>query len=279
MTLAIEDFGPALLFCPGDRPERFARAVATGDNAILDLEDGAAPANRDMARDAVAAYLNETRAPAIVRINLPATERGRADAAAVMDAGAPALILPKTESAKEIDAIAALGGAILIATIESARGATAMTEILAHPRLAAVTWGPYDLAADMGMRKVRGADDRLLAPLAAVRDRLLIEAAAARKVAIDTVTAEIRNLDLLAREAGEAADLGFRAKMSIHPSQVEAIRAAFRPAGAEVERARRMLAAGEAAGSGAFAFEGEMVDEPILRRARRILAAAARSGA
>lgn len=276
MPLSIHDLGPALLFCPGDRPERFQKAVDAADHAILDLEDGAAPANRDMARDAVAAYLGQASKPTIVRINAPSTDRGMADARAMLAAGARVLMLPKTESRNDVEAVAALGDAILIAVIESARGVQAMDEILAHPAVAAATWGPYDLAADMGLRKVRGDDTRLLPPLELARNRLLIAAAAARKVAIDTVTVEISNPELMTREAQEAADLGFAAKMCIHPTQVRIIRDGFRPSEAEVAHARKLIAAGEAAGNGALIYEGEMVDEPILKRARRVLAAAER---
>ena len=279
MSLTIHDLGPSLLFCPGDRPERFQKAVDAADNAILDMEDGSAPANRDMARDAIAGYLRMASKPTIVRINLASTARGKADAIAILAAGARVIILPKTESAKDVDAVASLGDAILIATIESARGAQAMEDILAHPAVAGVTWGPYDLAADMGMRKVRDSNNRLLAPLELVRNRLLLAAAAARKAPIDTVTVELANPDLMIREAREAADLGFEAKMCIHPMQVKIIREAFRPTDADVEHARRLIAAGEAAGNGALLFEGEMVDEPILKRARRVLAVAAKGAA
>lgn len=284
--MALQDLGPALLFCPGDRPERFEKAAAGADHAILDLEDGTAPANRDQARANVVAFLGRLSAapahadviapPVIVRINLAGSERGKADAAALHAVRAPILMLPKVESARDIDAIATMGDAVLIATIESARGAEAIGEILAHPRIAAATWGPYDLAADMGLRKVRDAENRLLPPLEMVRDRLLLAAVAARKPAIDTVTAEVANEAVIAREAQLAADLGFAAKMCIHPSQVSFVRAAYAPSESDIERAKRLLAAGAAAGNGALLYEGEMVDEPMLQRARRILQTAAR---
>lgn len=272
MHHSIADLGPALLFCPGDRPERFSKAADASDRAVLDLEDGTAPANRDAARGFIADFLKQSSVPAIVRINSPQSAQGLADAAAVIEAGARILLLPKTETLAEIDAVASFGDVALVALIESAKGVEAMLEIAAHSSVAALSWGPYDLAGDIGMRKVRDDSNVLLAPLAAVRDRLIIAAAANRKAVIDTVTAEIKNLDLLAREAGEAAAFGFHGKMCIHPSQVPVIRAAFRPSEAEVDRAKRMLVA--AAGQGAFAFEGEMIDEPILKRARRIIAAA-----
>jgi citrate lyase subunit beta/citryl-CoA lyase len=275
MSLSIEDLGPSLLFCPGDRPERYRKAVDGADTAVLDLEDGTAEANRDLARAAIVDYLKQTAAKVIVRINLPGTARGKADAAAVIEAGCRMLILPKSESVEEIDAIARLGDVRLLATTETARGVQALPDILAHPAVVGVGWGPYDLSADMGMRRVRDAENRLLPPLLLARDTILLHAAAAKKAAIDTVTAEIKNLDLLKAEAEYAADVGYVAKFSIHPSQIPIIRAAFRPADAEIDRAKRMLAA--AGGRGAFAFEGEMIDEPILRRARRVLALAERA--
>ena len=275
MLHTIDDLGPALLFCPGDRPDRFQKAIDASDHVILDLEDGTAPANRDAARISVATFLKDSKAPAIVRINSPATAQGLADAKAVITAGARVLFLPKTETAAEIDAVAAMGDVILVALIESAVGIEALRAIATHPRISGLSWGPYDLSADMGMRRVRDSAGSLLAPLAHARDRLLVAAAAARKMAIDTVTAEIKNVELLERESADAADVGFRAKMCIHPLQVEPIRRAFRPSDAEVDRAKRMLAA--ATGGGAFAFEGEMVDEPILKRARRIIAVVERT--
>lgn len=276
-AIAIDELGPSLLFCPGDRPERFERAAMAADNAILDLEDGTAAANKDRARDDVCAYISRAATPPIVRINLPGTERGVADAKAVLAAGARALIVPKTESGADIAAVASCGPAALIAIVETAKGVEAAAEILAHPALAGISWGPYDLSADMGMRRVRDGRGDLLPALALARDRLLIAAAAARKIAIDTVTAEIKDLDLLAREANAAADAGFRAKLCIHPTQIPVIRAAFRPSEAEVDRARRILA--EVKGRGAFTFEGELIDEPILRRARHLIRLAEKAAA
>ncbi|GGC78007.1 HpcH/HpaI aldolase/citrate lyase family protein [Chelatococcus reniformis] len=275
------DLGPALLFCPGDRPERFAKAAATADQAVLDLEDGVLPDGKDAARAAVVAYLAEAGARAIVRINHPATPRGRADAAAIVAAGGRTLLLPKTQSRMEVDDILALRAGAdrlrVVVTVETALGVRALPEILGQPGVTAVSWGPYDLAADMGLRSARDGAGQLLSPLAHARDQILLAAAAARTTVLDTVTAELRDPAILARDAEVAALFGMRGKFAIHPAQVDVIRRAFRPSAAEVERCRRLLAAVPA--HGAFLFEGDMIDEPMLRRARRTLALAERADA
>ncbi len=269
MTDPFAETGPALLFCPGDRPERFDKAVAAADMAVLDLEDGVAAPRRDEARMAVCDFLSRG-GRAAVRPNLPTSERGRADIVALAAAGARLLLLPKTETAQEIATVAALTDAALIASVETARGALALEEICAHPAVAAVSWGPYDLAADMGARAVRDGQGVLLSPFAHIRDRLLIAAAAHGKAAIDTVTAELRDPAVIAADAASGAMLGFRAKFAIHPAQVAPIRAAYAPPAEDVARAERMLE--QAGQGGAVLFEGEMVDEPMLRRARRLVA-------
>jgi citrate lyase subunit beta/citryl-CoA lyase len=271
MTGMIDSMGPALLFCPGDRPDRFAKAAGAADLAVLDLEDGVAAPDKDRAREAVTEFLS-SGGSAAVRINLPGTDRGMADAEAVANAGARLLLMPKTETVAELDRVAARTGCELIASIETARGLLAVEAIAAHPSVGAISWGPYDLAADTGLRAVRGLEGALLAPLVHARNRLIVAAAAARKAAIDTVTSELKTPGVLEADAADGALLGFRGKFAIHPSQVAVIRRAYCPPEAEVERSRRMLVAAE--GQGVFLFEGEMVDEPMLRRARAIIAAA-----
>ncbi|SEF15510.1 citrate lyase subunit beta / citryl-CoA lyase [Rhizobiales bacterium GAS191] len=268
-----DSLGWALLFCPGDRPERFAKAGEAADIAVLDLEDGVAAARKDFAREAVTAHLSAHGADGYaVRINLPMTDRGRADAEAVGNAGVRLLLMPKTESVDELDVVANATRCELIATIETTRGLLAVEAIAAHPAVAAVSWGPYDLAADLGMRGVRDEAGALLSPLSYARSRMLIAAAAARKVALDTVTAELKDPAVIERDATEGALMGFRGKFAIHPAQVGPIRRAYRPTQAEVERSRRLLASID--GRGVFLFEGEMVDEPMIRRARAIVASA-----
>jgi citrate lyase subunit beta/citryl-CoA lyase len=272
----MQDIGPSLLFCPGDRPERFSKATAVADTAVLDLEDGVASTAKDGARDNVCSFLKERGLKTVVvRINHPKTQRGRDDASSVLAAGCDLLLLPKTETVAEVDAVVSSAkgvGPRLIVTVETARGLLALGEILAHPSVAAVAWGPYDLGADLGARTIRGADGAYLSPFSQARNVILFHAAAAQVIALDTVTTELSNdAAMLVRDAENAAQLGFAGKFAIHPSQIETIRRAFAPSQAEVDRARRLISAAE--GRGAMSFEGDMIDEPMVRRARRIVEA------
>lgn len=270
-------FGPSILFCPGDRPDRFAKAAAAADIAVLDLEDAVAADAKASARDAVCAYLRDVSTDVLIRINDPATGTGQADAAAILAAGARAVVIGKTETVAQIDAVAGTGATppAIIVTIESARGLLALPELLSHEAVAGVSWGPYDLAADMGMRAVRDDAGALLPILLQARNTMLIHAAAARVPAYDTVTAELSDGGtMLERDTREAATLGCVGKFMIHPSQTATVRAAFMPSDVDVDRSRRLLAA--VGDRGAFLFEGDMVDEPMMRRARTILAMADR---
>ena len=272
-------YGPSILFCPGDRPERFAKAAAAADTAVLDLEDGVMPASKDAARDAVCAHIAGGDRHVIVRINDPATERGQADLKSLAEAGARSILMAKTETTSQIDqVVAAIGKSVsLTITVESAAGLQALPQLLRHDAVSAVSWGPYDLAADLGMRAVRDASGALLPILTQARNQILLAAGAARVPVYDTVTAELSDGgQILERDANEAALLGFVGKYMIHPSQTEIVRNAFRPTEQELDRSRRMLEA--ITDRGAFLFEGDMTDEPMLRRARRIVETADRIG-
>ena len=274
----IDPLGPALLFCPGSRPDRFDKAHRAADHVVLDLEDGVAPDGKDRALAEVLAFVRTRAERVLVRVNRPATRRGQDEIPALAAAGVARFVLPKVESAADVDAALETAGAgrgvEVVVTIETARGVLALGQILARPGIAAVSWGPYDLAADIGLRGVRDEAGGYLPPLAHARDAMVLHAAAAGIPVFDTVTTEIRTLAQTERDAAQAALLGFAGKLAIHPSQVPAIRAAFMPGAAEVERSRRLVAA--AAGSAVFLFEGEMVDAPILRRARMLIALAER---
>lgn len=271
--------GPALLFCPGDRPDRFEKALAAADAAVLDLEDGVGVGSKDKALSAVTEFLRHRPERVLVRVNPPLTQRGEIDVAAVVAAGAKTLLLPKTESAEEIDAVLAAlpqGREIsILPSVENAKGALALDSFIDKPRVIGLGWGPYDIAADLGLLAVRDEAGAFLGPIRHLRDRMLCIAAIAGVAVYDSVTTEYGNAGLLDRDLQEAVELGMIGKFSIHPTQTAAIREAFVPKAEEVERCRRMLAAD--ADGGAFAFEGEMVDGPILRRARRVVAASERA--
>ncbi len=264
--------GPALLFCPGERAERFGKAVAGSDVAVLDLEDGTSGPNKETARAAVCAFVAATGADLVVRINHPSGERGIADVRALKAAGARRLLLPKTETIREIDAVCSTWGSgelEIILTIETAKGLLALPQLLAHPSVAGVSWGPYDMAADIGARSVRDDAGNLHSTFRYARDRLLLDAAAYAIPAYDTVSVELSDPATTRRDSAEAAELGFAGKFCIHPGQVDQIRSAFRPSDRQIDWATRLIAGFGA--HGATLFEGDMVDEPMLRRARRIL--------
>lgn len=271
--------GPALLFCPGERPERFEKASIAADMAVLDLEDGTARANKEAARAHVRNFVSQAEQEVLVRINHPNSQTGLADIEALRGTGLRRLLLSKTESAAEIEMLISAWASELrvIVTIETAKGLTALPSILSHPCVEGVSWGPYDLAADIGARSVRDASGHLRSPFRYARDRLLIAAAAAGVAVYDTVTVELKDPGITQRDSEEAAELGFAGKFCIHPSQVATIRAAFQPSAEQVGWASRLLDGfGE---NGAALFEGEMVDEPMLRRARQILSQFREDGA
>jgi citrate lyase subunit beta/citryl-CoA lyase len=274
-TTDAELSGPALLFCPGDRPERFAKAAAAADMVILDLEDAVAPAAKDAARAAVGrAELDPART--IVRVNAASSGQQFADLAAVRQSPFRLVMLAKAESTVELDR---LEGFSVIALCESARGVLAVEELAAHPSVVGLSWGAEDLVASLGGRSSRAPEGGYRDVARHARARVLIAAAAAGKPAFDAVHLDIADEAGLAAEATDAAASGFAGSMCIHPRQVETIRRAFAPSPESVAWAQRVLGAADAAGSGVFVVDGRMVDEPLLRQARRIVAAAGAAGA
>lgn len=262
--------GVAWLFCPADRPERFAKAGARADVVILDLEDGVAPHDRPAARQALAERpLDPSRT--VVRVNPVATPDHALDLAALAATGYDHVMVAKSESAAELSALAPLH---VIALCETPRGLLAADALAAAPPVEALMWGAEDLVAAIGGQSSRDAAGRYRDVARHARSRVLLAAAAAGVAAIDAVFLDIGDLDGLRAESRDAAASGFAAKAGIHPTQVDVIRAAFRPGAEQLDWARRVLAAA-AVERGVFAFEGGMVDEPVLRQARRILAAAA----
>ncbi|GAB3485076.1 HpcH/HpaI aldolase/citrate lyase family protein [Nocardiopsis coralliicola] len=262
--------GPALLFCPADRPDRYAKAASRADAVILDLEDAVAPEAKDAARGTVEeAWPGLDPDRTVLRINPYGSPWWEDDAAAAARMGVRWVLLPKAEDPA---AVRALAPARVIALCETAAGVLAAPALAAEPGCAALTWGGEDLMADIGGTGSRRSRDGALHDVVRhARSAVLLAAAAHRTAAIDTVYLAIADLDGLAAEATEAAESGFAAKMCIHPSHADPIRAAFRPADSEIAWARGVTAAAAAAGSGVFRYEGRMVDAPLLGQARAIL--------
>lgn len=267
--------GPALLFCPGDRPDRFAKAAARADAVILDLEDAVAPDHKQAAREAVAAHQLDP-ARTIVRVNPPATSDFTADVTALAALRPRWVMLPKAGSIAEVDRlVAAIPSAKVLVLCETSRGILAAPALAAHPDVVALMWGGEDLVADLGGTSSRGEDGSYREVVRHARSAVLLAARAHGRSAIDAVHLDLADHDGLRAEAVDAAASGFTATACLHPDQVGVVRAAYAPSAEEVERARELLDAAERAGSGVFAHDGRMVDGPLLRHARTLLARAA----
>ncbi|MGV0624618.1 HpcH/HpaI aldolase/citrate lyase family protein [Mycolicibacter minnesotensis] len=258
--------GPAWLFCPADRPERYGKAAAVADVVILDLEDGVAAADRPAAREALRANPLDPKRT-VVRVNPAGTEDQARDLEALADTAYTTVMLAKTESAAQV---AALAPRQVVALIETPRGAVFCTQIAAAQECVAMMWGAEDLIAAMGGGSSRHADGTYRDVARHVRSSVLLAASAFGRAALDAVYLDIGDLDGLRAEALDGAAVGFAATVCIHPSQIAVVRDAYRPAPQRVDWARRVLAAAQTE-RGVFAFEGQMVDSPVLRHAEAIL--------
>ncbi len=260
------DLGPALLFCPADRPERYDKALERADAVILDLEDAVAAGHKDAARHALIAHpLDPARV--IVRVNGFTSADFEADLAAVRTTGYTRVMLPKASNAAEL---AALTGFDVIALCETAAGVLAAPALAAVEHVVALMWGAEDLVASLGGSSSRRDDGAYRDVARFARSSVLLAGAANATAVIDSVHLDIADVAGLEAEARDAVATGFTATACIHPSQVEVIRSAYRPTAAQVDQARAVLAAAEGE-HGVFAFEGRMVDEPVLRHARALL--------
>jgi citrate lyase subunit beta/citryl-CoA lyase len=263
-------FGPSLLFCPGDRPDRFQKAAQRSDTVILDLEDAVAPDAKATAREAVSAALPQLPPDTFVRINAADTEWFADDVAMLRAAGHAWVMLPKATSPGDLDA---LDGFRVLPICETAAGVLDAPAIAGHPACAAIMWGGDDLIADLGGRRSRDAQGRYYPVVEHARLTVLLAAAATGKSAVDSVHIDIDDIAGLERESIEAVDLGFTAKTCIHPSHVPVIQQAFRPTDEMLAWARDVLAAARSE-RGVFRHQGRMIDEPLLRQARATLARA-----
>jgi citrate lyase subunit beta / citryl-CoA lyase len=285
----------SLLFVPGDDVKKLAKALASGADAlIVDLEDSVAEARKPAARAAAAAFVAEarrlaTRPRLYIRVNAFAGGLTAADLDAVIPAAPDGVVLPKCLGGADVQrlgaSLAVLGaehdladgstGIIAIAT-ESAQ---ALFGFASYPsasrRLEGLAWGGEDLSADLGAETNRLPDGSYAGPYALARTLTLIGAVAAEVRPIDAVYTNFRDLDGLRAEALAARRDGFVAKMAIHPAQVAVVNEVFSPSPEALARARAVVAAFAAApGAGVVALDGEMLDLPHLKRAKRLLESA-----
>jgi citrate lyase subunit beta/citryl-CoA lyase len=272
------------LYVPGNAPDRFAKAVASGAGAvILDLEDAVAVSAKDTARADVAAWVRRPRSEHVevwVRVNAGA--RGTQDVRAVVCAGLTGICVPKVSSVSTLQRLHTLlgdleaagglplGSIAVCPLIETATGVVAAAEIAAGPRVRHLQLGEVDLAADLGVRPGPEGWELLHA-----RSTVVTASAAA---GIDPppgpVSTEFRDLAAFTAETERLARLGFSGRVCIHPAQVGPVEQVFTPSAEELAAARDVLDR-LAAGSGvAVGADGRLLDEAVARQARRILASA-----
>ncbi|WP_150290451.1 HpcH/HpaI aldolase/citrate lyase family protein [Sphingobium estronivorans] len=273
----------SLLFVPGDRPERFAKAAASGADAIiLDLEDSVAPERKAFGREAIAEWLAGPRdCVAFVRVNPLDGDHSRADLAAILPAAPDGIMLPKAEGAASVHALIGLadGGTVPPILPIATETPVAIFELgtfrQVGDRLAGLTWGAEDLPASIGASTSREEDGRYTAPFEMARGLTLFAAHAAGVPAIDTVFPRIGAMDDLKAYVGRARRDGFTGMMAIHPVQVAVINEGFTPSATEVAHARAVVEAfATHPGAGVLKLDGKMIDRPHLIQAQRVLAAA-----
>ncbi len=279
MTLSTRLAQPvrSVLYIPGSKPRALDKARSLAVDAIIfDLEDAVSVEEKENARATLAEALSAGGYGArlkIVRINGLDTQWGRADAEAVASMDCDAVLLPKVSSPEDLDALAALTGEMPIwAMMETPRGMLNAVEIAAHPQLQGLVMGTNDLAKEM---QVRFRADRL--PLMAGLGLCLLAAKAEGKIIVDGVYNAFKDDEGLQAECVQGRDMGFDGKTLIHPAQVEITNAAFAPSEAEIDLARRQIAAfeeAEAGGQGVAVVDGKIVENLHVVTAREILAKA-----
>ena len=269
----------SFLFVPGNRPERFDKALASqADMVIVDLEDAVPVADKAAARLALAAawpqWPTAQRARVVVRINAAQTADHLDDLAWLPQlSDLSAVMLPKAEKVTDLTGVqGALGtpAPALIPIIESAEGLANIDALARSANVLRLAFGNLDFQADLGM--ACGADEAELAP---VRVAIVVASRRAGLAApMDGVTTDTQDMSRVQSDAARSLRFGFGAKLCIHPLQVAAVHAAFAPTAAQLEWAQRVLQAEAAAGGGAFTVDGRMVDPPVLKLARQCLAMA-----
>lgn len=279
------------LFVPGDAPAKMAKAVRGGADAlILDLEDSVAPACKDAAlREVcgfVAAASDGPRPLLYVRLNGTEPARALAELAALPLGPLAGIVWPKLTSISQLDpvshgldALEARDGlrrgqvAIIGIVTETAASLLAGADLgRGHPRLQGYTWGMEDLSADLGRAPLPGRTDATRMLAAHAQTFCLLASVAAGITPIDAVDPNFRDLDVLTADCRRSAELGFRARMAIHPAQLAPIHEGLAPSAETLDWARRVLElAAENPDGAAFQLDGRMVDRPHIKIAQTLL--------
>jgi citrate lyase subunit beta / citryl-CoA lyase len=274
----------SVLFTPATRPERVLKLPATGaDLGVVDLEDAVAPSAKAEARAAARQVCDELVArepgfPLAVRVNAPRSEHLADDIADGVAPGLAYVMVPKVESATDLEIVSRaldarrLPGISIIAGIESGRGVLRCEEIAASGLASAVYFGAEDYISDLGGERTPEGREVLYA-----RSHVALVARVHGLGALDQIVPAYTDDDQFRRDAAEGRAIGYAGKLCIHPRQVALAMEAFSPRPDAVDRARQLIKSYEAAlaeGTGVVTFDGQMVDQPMLRHARSVIAAA-----
>jgi citrate lyase beta subunit len=262
----------SFLFAPGSEERKLVRALESDADAVVaDLEDAVAPAEKVAARDLALGLVAAaaTRSVRLVRVNAVGTEWHDADIAAVAVSEADGIVLPKATPAA-VDAVARRVDLPLAAIVETAVGLREAFTIASHDAVQVLLLGAVDLGLELGLEPRDDGQEILFA-----RSSLVVDSAAAGlRGPVDRVWVDVRDREGLARDCAAGRSLGFRGKSLVHPDQVAPTHEAFAPSADELRRAREIVAAyerAEADGLGVVALDGEMIDAPVVERARELL--------
>jgi len=260
----------SLLFVPGDRPERFAKAAASGAHEmIIDLEDAVAPNAKGNARDAISDWLAAGQA-ATVRINSADTQWFADDIAMLSAFPAVKVMLAKAEAEPLAAVRSKLPSQPMMALVETVRGVIELRQLATTPGLTRIAFGSVDFSVDSGMAEDGDA-------LTVVRTQIVLESRFAGLAApVDGVSVNFNDADLLLSEATRAQQLGFGGKLCIHPKQVPVVNAVYQPSSEQLAWAQRVFAAFEQSQGGVTTVDGKMIDKPVVEQARRFIDEAAR---
>ena len=282
----------ALLYMPGDDRHKIEKALTLDVDCIcMDMEDGVALSRKAEARRNIATALHDLdfgRSEKLVRINSVGSGLETEDIQAVLRFHPDGIVVPKVETLEQVQwaggkieaAELAHGWPVnsirMLLGVETARAIMNLREIASHPRLDGLIFGGEDYAANIGATRTPQALELLFA-----RSAVVAACAACGLQAIDMVTVDFRDLERIRSEAVFGAQLGYAGKQVIHPAQVKPVQEAFTPGVAAIESARRLVEAFEVSlqeGKGAFVLEGRMIDLPLVKAARNVLARAEAAG-
>ena len=282
----------ALLYMPGDDWKKITKSLTLGvDSICMDMEDGVAINRKTEARATIVKALQELdfgKSEKLARINSVGSGWEKDDIDAVLPYHPDGIVIPKIESFDQIEWGSKIiesaelkygwpaNSVRILVGVETAKGILNLKEIATHPRLDAMIFGGEDFAASIGATRTPEATELLYA-----REAVVTACAAYDLQAIDIVTIDFKNLDILRVESEFGARLGYSGKQIIHPAQVEPVQSAFTPSDEAITYAKRVVDAFEASqkeGKGAFALDGKMIDMPLLKNAQKVLDRAKAAG-